>query len=76
MSWPVAASMIRMSRSWTNDDTGSGVGSADADGVELAAVPQDDLAGLVDAVAAGCARMIHKGRNFPDAIVERCHYSR
>jgi hypothetical protein len=30
-----------------NDDAGSGVGSADSDGVELAAVPQGDLAGLV-----------------------------
>ena len=33
-------------------DAGSGVGSADADGVELAAVAQGDLAGLVDPVGA------------------------
>ena len=33
-------------------DVGSGVGSADADGVEPAAVAQGDLAGCVDAVAA------------------------
>jgi len=32
---------------------GSGVGSAVADGVELAAVAQGDLAGLVDAVVSG-----------------------
>jgi len=36
-----------------NGDAGSGVGSADADGVELAAVAQGDLAGLVDAVVSG-----------------------
>ena len=35
-----------------HEDVGSGVGSADADGVEPAAVAQGDLAGLVDAVAA------------------------
>jgi hypothetical protein len=35
-----------------DDDAGCGVGSADADGVELAAVPQGDLAGLVDPVTA------------------------
>ena len=34
------------------DDAGSGVGSADADGVEPAAVAQGDLAGLVDSVLA------------------------
>jgi len=33
-------------------DAGSGVGSSDADGVELAAVAQGDLAGFVDAVLA------------------------
>jgi hypothetical protein len=33
-------------------DAGSGVGSADADGVEPAAVAEGDLAGLVDAVGA------------------------
>src|SRR5690606_8046104 len=32
------------------EDAGSGVGSADADGVELALVAQGDLAGLVDLV--------------------------
>jgi hypothetical protein len=35
-----------------DQDAGSGVGSADADGVEPAVVPQSDLAGLVDPVAA------------------------
>ena len=35
-----------------DDDAGSGVGSADADGVEPAAVAQGDLAGLVDAIEA------------------------
>jgi hypothetical protein len=35
-----------------HEDVGSGVGSADADGVELALVAQGDFAGLVDAVAA------------------------
>ncbi|HEU4541126.1 MAG TPA: hypothetical protein VFR23_08365 [Jiangellaceae bacterium] len=35
-----------------DDHVGSGVGSADADGVEPAAVAQGDLAGCVDAVAA------------------------
>jgi hypothetical protein len=34
-----------------DEDVGSGVGSADADGVEPAAVPEGDLAGDVDAVA-------------------------
>jgi hypothetical protein len=33
------------------EDVGSGVGSADADGVEPALVAQGDLAGFVDAVA-------------------------
>jgi hypothetical protein len=32
------------------DDVGSGVGSADADGVEPATVTEGDLAGLVDSV--------------------------
>jgi hypothetical protein len=35
-----------------DEDVGSGVGSADADGVEPAAVAQGDLAAGVDAVAA------------------------
>ena len=35
-----------------DDDAGSRVGSADADGVERPAVAQGDLACLVDAVAA------------------------
>ncbi len=34
------------------DDVGSGVGPADADGVERSLVAQGDLPGLVDAVAA------------------------
>ena len=47
----MAASMMRMSRVLDQDgDAGSGVGSADADGVESPAVAQGDLAGLVDAV--------------------------
>jgi hypothetical protein len=35
-----------------DDDAGSGVGSADADGVEACLVAQGDLACCVDAVAA------------------------
>src|SRR5512133_1896504 len=35
-----------------DEDVGSGVGSADADGVEPAVVAQGDLAALVDPVAA------------------------
>jgi hypothetical protein len=35
-----------------DDDAGSGVGSADADGVELPAVAHRDLGGLVDSVLA------------------------
>jgi hypothetical protein len=35
-----------------DDDAGSGVGSADADGVHLALVAPGDLAGLVDLVVA------------------------
>ncbi|MEQ7011214.1 hypothetical protein ABN028_34095 [Actinopolymorpha sp. B17G11] len=34
------------------EDAGSGVGSADADGVERSLVAQGDLAGFVDAVVA------------------------
>jgi len=35
-----------------HDDAGSGVGPADANGVEPAAVTEGDLAGFVDAVGA------------------------
>ncbi|MEQ4209463.1 hypothetical protein [Actinopolymorpha sp. B9G3] len=35
-----------------HEDAGSGVGSADADGVQLAAVAQGDVAGFVDAVVS------------------------
>jgi hypothetical protein len=35
-----------------DDDVGSGVGPADADGVEPALIPEGDLAGLVDPVVA------------------------
>ena len=38
--------------SWGQDDVGSGVGSADADGVHPAAVAAGDLAGLADPVGA------------------------
>ena len=48
-----------------DDHVGSGVGSPDADGVELSLVAQGDLAGCVDAVASdavvGVVRTVARG---------------
>jgi hypothetical protein len=58
-----------------HDDVGSGVGSADADGVEPALVAQGDLAGLVDAVAADAVVGVGvavAGAGLGPAGVDRC----
>src|SRR5688572_18274640 len=55
-----------------HDDAGSGVGSADADGVHLALVAPGDLAGLVDLVVAdavvGVAVAVAGGRGGLGAV--------
>jgi hypothetical protein len=58
-----------------HEDVGSGVGLADADGVELAVVAECDLAGFVDAVVAdavvGVVAAVTWGGGFGSAGVDR-----
>ena len=58
------------------DDAGSGVGSADADVVQSAVVPQGDRAGVVDAVVSdpfvGVGVCGRAGQCLGHGVVERC----